>query len=503
MAPHTDEPAVTDPTEAPQDGEGLRTDTTPAGRAVLRNSIAVTSAEWFTKVTNFAFTVFVVRRLGETGYGNYASAIAFVGISSVLFELGLTESLQRTIARDHSRARDLFWNAVGLRLVLALPALLFVPLAAWLVGYERPVLLGIALQVATFLPSALLVPMTLLLAARERLDVSSRVAMAMNVIYTFLCAGLLIAFPNYLVLIAVAFVTMPINIVLLKRASLAVGIHIPPVLVRPSTWPALVRQGLPFALSSLALTFNYQADSVLLGLMGTSADVGWYSAAYRLIFSLSATVAGFTRSITPTLSRLYSQDPEESLRWVRGGIVGLTFLALPAGVGLSILATPVTRLLYGSGFEPSGTALAILAWDFPFLAIGAFGGNVTTAMNLERVAARVYLAAALFNVVANALLIPRYGIVATSALTVITDAIILVALYTPIARTVFHRRTIIRLCQIVAASAIMGAVVWIFRALPLGVSIALGVISYALACAAMGLRSVAAIRDLGNDGKVS
>jgi O-antigen/teichoic acid export membrane protein len=467
---------------------------TSGAARVLRNTVAVTSAEWFAKLTNFLFVVFVVRTLGEVEYGRYAGAVAFVGLSSVLFELGLTESMQRAIARDPSKTRDLFWNAVGIRLTLAVPALVLVPLAAWLAGYTSAIVTGVALQTGTFLLSALLVPLGLLLTAHERFDVVARLSMILNVVYIVLCVALLSLTRNYLVLILVAFLTMPLHIILTWRALSPAGVMVPPWQMSVGAWPGLIRAGMPFALSSLALTFNFQADTVLLGLLGTTADVGWYNAAYRLIFSLSATVAGFTRSMAPALSRMHATDTQAALRWARGAVVGLTFLTLPAAVGLSVLARPITTFLYGAGYEPSASALAILAWDLPFLAVGAFGGNITTAMNLERRAARVYLAAAVFNVASNVILIPRLGVLAAAIVTVLSDALILAGLYRSLWRSIVPARSWRRLAQILAASVVMGMVVWYSRALPLPLAVGIGILVYLVSSFAFGFRSLKALR---------
>jgi O-antigen/teichoic acid export membrane protein len=456
-------------------------------RRVFRNSFAVTSAEWIMKATNLAFTVYVVRRLGEVGYGNFASAVAFVGLSSVLFELGLAQSAQRDIARDRSRINDLFWNIVSLRLLLAVPGVVLVPVLAWLVGYEHEIVVAVAVQAGTFVPSAFLIPLLIILTAHERFDIAARLAVIMNFLYVGLAVLLLMQIPGYLVLIGVAYVTMPVHVGLTLRAVRATGVTLPRFSITPRVWKGLVRASLPFGISSLALTFNFHADAVMLGLFGSVAAVGSYSAAYRIILSLSVAVAGFTRSITPTLSRLHVDDRDEALRWVRGGILGLTSVALPAAVGLSLLARPVVALLYGPDFTPSGAALAVLAWDFPFLAVAAFGGNVMTAMDRERVAARVYIAAAVFNVVMNAAFIPRFGLVAASAVTVATDALVLLALYGPVWKAIAQGGMVHQLRAVALASAVMGIVVWFVRASPLIVSIPIGVITYLLACTVLGL----------------
>jgi O-antigen/teichoic acid export membrane protein len=172
---------------------------------------------------------------------------------------------------------------------------------------------------------------------------------------------------------------------------------------------------------------------------------------------------------------------------VRKGVFGLTLVTLPAAVGLSVLSRPIVALLYGADFAPSSTALAILAWDLPLLAVAAFGGNVMTAIDRERAAARVYTMAAVFNVVMNAALIPRFGLVAAAAITVATDALVLVALYGPVWKMLAQGAIVRQLASVGAASALMGAAVWAVRGLPLIVSIPTGVVTYAAVCGAFGL----------------
>src|SRR5262249_35736713 len=159
--------------------------------------------------------------------------------------------------------------------------------------------------------------------------------------------------------------------------------------IDPSTWLAFIRASVPFGLTSLALTFNYNADTVILDHFHNASVVGWYSVAYRLVFSLVAIARGFLDAVTPSLAREHVNNPERVRSWVRKSTQWMLLFGLPAVMGISLLAWQIVTLLYGPSFEPAGVALAVLAWDIPLMLVCAFCGNVTAAVGLEKPAARI------------------------------------------------------------------------------------------------------------------
>ena len=84
-------------------------------------------------------------------------------------------------------------------------------------------------------------------------------------------------------------------------------------------------------------------------------------------------------------------------------------------VGMALLAPRIIDLLYGSAFAPSQVSLIILSFDIPLLLLTAFCGNITAATGLEGPAARIYISSVLMNVVLNLIFIPKYGMLAASA----------------------------------------------------------------------------------------
>ncbi len=457
------------------------------GKIVLRNTIALTIGGWLTRLLNFLFIIYAVRVLGDEGLGHFATVVAFVGLFSVFFELGLAQYVERNIARERENAAALFWNLLALRLILAALGVVALTAIAWGVGYDPILVAGICIYSLTFLFSAFTVPLTTLLTANERFDLSTAIALVTQ--FVNIAAGMLFLWLGFgfMALVYTGFVAMPVQLVLTFWIVRRAGLGPPPWRVHLTAWRGIVVASLPFGLTSLALVFNFNVDTVIIGLFHEASEVGLYNAAYRLVFNAVGIMGGFMVAITPSLAREHMVDPERVRRWVRVSTHWLMLFTLPAAAGLSLLAPRVVGLLYGAEFSGAAPALAIIAWDIPLMMLLAFYGNVTAAVGLERPAARIYLIASGANLVLNLLFIPAFGIIAASIVTIVTD-LITGGLFLRLLREQLElRRGYATYLRMALATAGMSAVVWLAAPLPLALLIGVGAAVYGGLALAMGV----------------
>jgi O-antigen/teichoic acid export membrane protein len=456
-------------------------------KIILRNSLAITAGEWIAKVLNFVFTVYVVRLLGETGWGNYATVVSFVGLFGVFFELGMAQYVERTIAQDRTRARDLYWNVVVLRLMLAGLGIIIITSLAVLVGYPSSVVIGVLLWTGTFIFASILTPLSNVLTANERFDLATVLGLGAQLL-NLGCAVLFLSLgAGFLGLIYTGYVVMPVTIGLcawlIRRLHLG-GFHFR---IEPKTWPAFLRASFPFALSSLALTYSFNADTVILGFFYASGVVGWYNAAYKLVFNLTSITAGFQRAITPSFARENMTNPERVRRWARLGIQGLLLVALPVAVGTSLLGSRIVDWLYGTAYAPAGPILSLIIWDVPLLTFNAFCGNLTTALGLERPTSRIYLLSTVVGISLYLLLIPPFGMVAAAGVTVFIDVLTATRFFILLHERIQLGQTARQLGLTVLAAGVMGGVVMLTNFLDLFLVILVGALTYGALVLWLGL----------------
>jgi O-antigen/teichoic acid export membrane protein len=464
------ESAMTDPTHQ------------QLGRTIAKNTAFVMLGTAALKAINFLFGIYVVRRLGDDSFGQYSTVIAFVGLFQIFAELGMSQYVMREIARDRSRTRGLFWNLVTLRLLLSFLGIGGITVAARLTGYAPALVLGVFFYTWTFVLSAFDAAFDTVLTANERFDYVTTLAILGQLAFVVLGSVVLFAGWGFIALVAVGLLAMLPKLALAVWALRRNGLLVWPPEINPRLWPALVKGGIPFGFSSLALTIAFSLDTVMLSKFQPPHVVGWYSVAYGLVLSLAYTLNGFSRAMVPSLARAYVGDKGRVERWFYRSVKYVLLLSLPIAAGGMLVAFPLIRLLYTAEFIPAAPALQIIIWDMPFLLLASFCGNMSAVVGEERAAARIYGLSALANAGLNLLFIPRLGLLGAAFVTVLTDMIASLQFFFLLRGKMHLPNMTSVLVRILAATSVMAGAVLLagnrslLTLLPVGFSVYVGLV---------------------------
>lgn len=457
-----------------------------AFRTLLRNSTYYLGSDMVIKILSFLFNVYIVRQLGDERFGLYSAALAYAGIFSIIGDLGMTQYVTREIARGRRQADELFWNIVCVRLILSTIAIIVITASAhFVVGYDPSMVLGIFLVCIGFLLHAFWGPIDVILNANMRIDHSSTLSTIIQI--SFVTVGTLVLVNGYSFhgLILASLLGVPIaallGIIQIRRLKLATL----KLQIDPKIWWPLLMSSLPFALITFTIMAATDLDTVMLSLLRTPEEIGWYKAAYNLTFKLTFIKDALLVTLTPQMSRYYGVSKSRVASTFGTSFKVLWAFSFPVALGTALLAQPLIVWLYTEEYAPSGMVLAILIWSIPLLNLSSLCGSVTTATDKEKKAAKVYLFAALMNLGSNIIAIPIWGYIGAAAATVITEAIALVLFY-----RVLHSEfplTDVKniLIKPVVAGLIMGVVILPILDWPLIIVISIGAIVYPLALFAL------------------
>ena len=158
----------------------------PFGNIIFKNTAFVTAGNLLLKAISFLFSIFVIRRLGDSRFGQYTTVLAFVGLFQIFAEMGITQFVMREISRDRSSKSKYFWNLIILRLFLALINIITIPFLAYLYGYNLELILGIFLYTLTFLLAALEASFQATLTAYEQMKYISGMNVLGQITFIFL-----------------------------------------------------------------------------------------------------------------------------------------------------------------------------------------------------------------------------------------------------------------------------------------------------------------------------
>ncbi|MEO0651043.1 MAG: oligosaccharide flippase family protein, partial [Planctomycetota bacterium] len=181
---------------------------------------------------------------------------------------------------------------------------------------------------------------------------------------------------------------------------------------------AVLRASAPFALGAAAYQVNVLVDGLMAeALLSDGGPTAHYYAnrAQQLPLALIAVAA--TSSVFPSLKALGHLGRLDELRALHDRTqLGVLFLALPAAVGLAVLAEPIARALFEHGaFEARGTARVAAALRVVALALPAAGAIGLTsrlyyACSDLRTPVRLSIGTLALNTLLNFVLLRAFGL---------------------------------------------------------------------------------------------
>ena len=471
-------------------------DSEAAARIHPSRDVAVQIVGRFANLVLAVFvTILVVRSLGDESFGEWSSLLAVITIAGALCDLGFTQVTVRRAAADRSGEPAWIGALVQLRFILSVAA--FVASCVTVIAISR----GDEMRLAGLVLSATLLMSALggfraILQLRVRNDLFVAVLIVNSLLWG---AAAVVVFSSGggLVELAVGFfVALAIANALLVVLALRHGTaHLTNVRDR---WPEMLRVGIPVAIGSVLILSYGRIDQILVLELAGAQDAGLYGAVYRILDQAQFVPASVATTVMPILAASYLTDPGRFRFVLQNAVDLLIACSLGALVFALAYGESFVVLLFGGDFEPAGEVLPVLVAALVPVSLGYLLGILVIITERQRVFVLVASAGLVFNVVANLVLIPRWGFVAAAWVTLVTEVLVLILAWLAVRSrlsTRVERRRIVRI--VCAAGATMG-VLLILRALgvAVGAAMATTAIAYPAALLAFGATSITEVKRL-------
>ncbi|MCB0208599.1 MAG: glycosyltransferase [Anaerolineae bacterium] len=393
-----------------------------------RNSFFSTFGKLGVKILSFAFTIFIIRWLGDADYGQYVIIWSYVSIFAMLSDAGLNMYAIREIAKHQYGSQFIAGNIIVLRLGLAVVTIILINVSAWLAGYSTQFIEYILIASLILLLYAIQDPFDAILQAYERFDLSAFSVIIGQLAFVIVGSILLLMGWHVFGLIIAGLVNVIVSAISawwMIRQAYASSLHWQ---LTPSRWWSFLRTSFPFGLIKIWLSWSLKIDIVILSWFWFEQMAGWYGAAYAIVSGITVISTSINAALYPSLSRQNAENATSLPQIYRHVLKYLLILSLPIAAGVFLTANKWVGLLYGHEFKPTAVVLSILILSVPLLFISEFFRYAMLATNREHIAVRELGWAVCLNVLLNLWWIPRYGFVAASIITVISEAV-LVFLY--------------------------------------------------------------------------
>jgi len=429
---------------------------------VARNTAALAAGNLITKILSLAFLVYVARRLGDLGFGEFSTAMALVGFVSVLPNYLARPYLVRETARARDRAGRLLDQVAVSNIALSLLVFGGLWLVAPRLGYDAPTVNAIALLGFALVFDSVANSYHSALAGFERLDYSAVINVANTLLTVALGVAVLLAGGGLQALIG-AYVAAKVVTLLLARRALRLLAVRTSVGFDPQMLWALHAGAWPFFITTLFVMIYQRLDIVILSFFRKPEEVGHYNAAYKLMEGMGLIAASFVQAVYPVMSRLFVERPDRLALAYRQSLRYLLAFLVPAAAGLTVVAWDLVPACFGPTFVPAAVALMILVWGQLLDGLNPLLAQALRAADRERTVAWITGVGAATNIVANLILIPPFGLYGASVATVISFGVVLWLNQRGLAKVLGRSEIAGPLARTAAAALAMAAAMWFLR----------------------------------------
>ena len=378
------------------------------------------------KIVNMILSFFVslatARYLGPDNFGSINYVAAYVSFFSSITSLGLSVIVIKEISMGKEDDNEVIWTGILMRFLTAVFSTIAVIALVSITDKSDPLMVKIAiLESIAILASAFDTFMywfqgKLLGKYTSIASVVAYIGMSLYRIYLLANNADILWFA-----FATSVDTLLLSLILMLCYVRENGFH-PKVSIRLGK--SLMKQSYHYMISGLIAILYSKIDQIMLKQMLDTYSVGLYTAALTIAGLWGMIPSAFIQSVSPILYKNAEENRGMFYKRLRQSYEGIWLLNICWSLGVSIFSYWVIYLLYGKAYLGARGALVIVVWYTGITSIGSLTQVYLATENKNKYVNYFALAGLVTDVVLNALLIPKMGILGAAIATLVTYTVI-------------------------------------------------------------------------------
>lgn len=378
------------------------------------------------KIVNMILSFFVslatARYLGPDNFGSINYVAAYVSFFSSITSLGLSVIVIKEISMGKEDDNEVIWTGILMRFLTAVFSTIAVIALVSITDKSDPLMVKIAiLESIAILASAFDTFMywfqgKLLGKYTSIASVVAYIGMSLYRIYLLANNADILWFA-----FATSVDTLLLSLILMLCYVRENGFH-PKASVRLGK--SLMKQSYHYMISGLIAILYSKIDQIMLKQMLDTYSVGLYTAALTVAGLWGMIPSAFIQSVSPILYKNAEENRGMFYKRLRQSYAGIWLLNICWSLGVSIFSYWVIYLLYGKAYLGARGALVIVVWYTGITSIGSLTQVYLATENKNKYVNYFALAGLVTDVVLNALLIPKMGILGAAIATLVTYTVI-------------------------------------------------------------------------------
>ena len=375
-------------------------------------------------ITPLITTPYISRVIGPEGYGDFAFTQSIANYFFLFAMLGVNNYGNRVISQSRDDKELLsknFWNIYSIQFFLSIIIIPGYLLYTFLFSNQQMLTLTLnqGLQIAS-----VLIDVNWLLFGLEKFKIST----IRNIIVKLLSIAAIFLFVR---------TSDDLN---LYALIVGLGTVIGLVVILPSVFKEIkfvkpsfqeikkhILGDLVLFLPLLATGIYHFTDKIMLGLLKTSEDVGYYSYANNIVSLPIALIVGVCTVVMPRVSNLAKTDPENSQKIINAGVFYILILSFAMAAGLFSVADVFVPIFLGDQYDATIGILKLLAFLLPIQSITlAIRMMYLIPYEKDNIYIISIFSGAIANVILNFIMISLFGTLGACYATIIANSVALV-----------------------------------------------------------------------------
>jgi len=385
-------------------------------------------SEGVNKGLMFFLMVLIARYLNVEGYGNFSFALSFTILFSILADLGLTTLTIRDVSKNKNLAKKYLDNISTIKLFLGFLSFGLIFILIKIMNKSQDIELLVYLFALYIIINSLNEFFRSIFRAFEQMqyDCLSKIIQG-TIIFAFGFFFIINRYDVFLIAGSFVFGTLAsfiITIILIIRRYTFFEFKLD-----FKEWKFFLNEGIILGLASLSVLLFSHIDKVMLGIMNSNLEVGYYSASYKILEIVIFLAVIFSQAIFPRLASLSRESEKAFAKFIRK--IKYIYFVTPIFIisFILIFSNEIVNFLYGKTYQSSILILKWLSLTIIPVFLNNFYGNIFIVLNKQRIYLYGTLLGLLGNVVFNIILIPFYGAIGASIATFISEFIALLIFY--------------------------------------------------------------------------
>jgi len=392
---------------------------------IAKNTSYLTIALIIQKIISFFYFTLLARFLGPESLGKYYFAISFTTIFAIIIDLGLANVLIREVAKAQNRAGRLIGSILALKIPLTLIAIAGSVLIINLTSGDELVKLLVYISVISMVLDSFTTTFYAASRGFHNLKYESIAAIIFQfIVLLFGYGALRLSGSLVLTMTALALASLFNFIYSFWVAKFKIGVPIKFVYDK-DLLKSIILISWPFALYAVFQRLYTYLDSVLLSFLAGNEAVGLYQIAFKIIFALQFLPLAFTASLYPALSAYWQSNREQLAITFKRAFNYLTIISWPIITGTFLLADKIV-MIFKDGYQGAVLPLRISIFALFFIFLNFPIGSLLNACDRPKRNTFNMIIAALFSLVLNLFLIPRWQVVGASISVLLSNILMFV-----------------------------------------------------------------------------